>query len=81
MTTNIIKNMIADISSPASLSDIGSSPFSNNLSSLSDPENGTLRAGLLYVAADLEQLAKIASFNKAAELAALSQLIRALADT
>jgi hypothetical protein len=80
MTTNTIKNIIADMQSPASFSGIAQSPFSNRASSPTDPENGALRAGLLYVAADLEQLVKIATSSKAAELAALSRLIRALAN-
>lgn len=43
------------------------------------PDGGIIRAGLLYMAADLGELAKIASPERARELKAISQLMRALA--
>lgn len=43
------------------------------------PDAGIVRAGLLYMAADLTELAKIASPERARELHAISQLMRALA--
>ncbi len=42
-------------------------------------DEGIVRAGLLYMAADLGELAKIASPERARELQAISQLMRALA--
>lgn len=43
------------------------------------PDEGIVRAGLLYMAGDLGELAKIATPDRARELRALGQLIRALA--
>lgn len=43
------------------------------------PDAGIVRAGLLYMAADLGELAKIALPERARELRAISQLMRALA--
>ncbi len=43
------------------------------------PDEGIVRAGLLYMAGDLGELAKIASPERARELQAISQLMRALA--
>jgi len=43
------------------------------------PDGGIVRAGLLYMAADLGELAKIASPERARELQAIGQLMRALA--
>jgi hypothetical protein len=43
------------------------------------PDDGIVRAGLLYMAGDLAELCKIASADRARELRALSQLMRALA--
>lgn len=43
------------------------------------PDGGIVRAGLLYMAADLGELAKIAPPERARELRAISQLMRALA--
>lgn len=43
------------------------------------PDDGIVRAGLLYMAGDLGELAKIASPDRARELRAMSQLMRALA--
>ncbi len=49
------------------------------LSEDQSPDAGIVRAGLLYMAADLSELAKIASPERARELNAISQLMRALA--
>lgn len=43
------------------------------------PDEGIVRAGLLYMAGDLGELAKIASPERARELRAIGQLMRALA--
>lgn len=42
-------------------------------------DDGVIRAGLLYMAADLAEMAKIAPTRRARELQAISQLMRALA--
>jgi hypothetical protein len=45
-----------------------------------DPE-GAFNAALYYIAADLQELAKVAPPHKAGPLSALVRLMRALADT
>ena len=81
MTADAIKCMISNIQSADNFKHVAGSSIFNEDAKPATTRNDIVRAGLFYAAADLEQLRQIGAPDNAAELTALSHLMRALANS